>query len=183
MTPLVCDAVDGAQVAWPRPHSRTPHVRRLRSTDRAAVLAMHARCSRETHYSRWLAPCTNVPVSYLQSLLAGTAKHVAVVAVADCQPGGVIGLASAALTSDGAWELGVLVEDRYQAQGVCRLMLDSLLELLDRDAPICAYALVENHWLLQKLERFGTLTFHHDFGLSHARVERAMQRKVTLGEV
>ena len=62
-------------------------------------------------------------------------------------------------------------------------MLNSLLDLLDPDEPICAYALVENRWLLRKLERFGTLTFHHDCGLSHARVERAKKGKVTLGEV
>jgi GNAT superfamily N-acetyltransferase len=183
VTPLVCDAVDSAQAAGPTPHCKTPRVRRLRPTDRSAVLAMHARCSRETRYSRWLAPSTIVPPSYLRSLLACTAEHVAVVALADCQPGDVVGLASAAVTADVSWELAVLVEDRHQAQGVGRLMLNSLLDLIGPTDPICAYALFENRWLLGKLERFGTLTFHHDFGLSHVRVERTKERKVTLGEV
>ena len=105
---------------------------------------MHARCSRQTRYSRWLAPSTAFPQSYLHSLLAGTAAHIAVVAVADGQPDDVIGLASAALTSVGRRELGILVEDRYQAQGVGKLMLGRLMELVDPTEPICAFALAEN---------------------------------------
>lgn len=134
---------------------------------------MHARCSRQTRYSRWLSPCTTFPRSYLRSLLAGTAEHIAVVAVTDGQPDEVIGLASAALTSVGRRELGILVEDRYQAQGVGKLMLGRLIELLDPTEPICAYALAENRWLLGKLARLGTLTFHHDSGLIEVDVDRA----------
>jgi GNAT superfamily N-acetyltransferase len=163
--------------------------RRVRPTDRGAVLRMHTRCSRQTRYSRWLAPSTNLPRSYLRSLMAGTADHIAVVALADCQPGAVIGLASAALRTDGRRELGMLVEDRYQAQGVGRLMLDRLIELLDPKEPICAYALTENRWLLGKLARLGTLTFRHDSGLIEVDVDRAPaceeidERKATRGEI
>ena len=147
-------------------------VRQIRPTDRAAVLRMHARCSRETRVSRWLAPASEIPVSYLRSLMADTADHIAVVALADRQPGCVVGLASAALTSDGQRELGVLVEDRYQAQGVGRLMFDFLVALLDPTEPLCAYSLTKNRWFLAKLTRFGTLRIDHDFGVSHARVDR-----------
>src|SRR5262249_35283682 len=96
--------------------------------------------------------------------------HIALVAVCDRQPDGVIGLASAALTPDGRRELGLLVEDRYQTQGIGMLMLNSLIGLLDRDEDLCASALYENRWLIAKLARFGTLTTRHDHGIIHSRV-------------
>jgi GNAT superfamily N-acetyltransferase len=110
-------------------------------------------------------------MSYLRSVMAGAADHIAVVAIAGSRPGRLIGLASAALTSDGSRELGLLVEDQYQAQGIGTMMLDTLRESLDPDEPLCAYALAENRWLLAKLARFGTLAIDHDFGVFYARVE------------
>lgn len=146
-------------------------VRPTRTADRAAVLEMHARCSRETRYSRWLGPSSHFPLTYLHSLLAGVPEHLAVVAVAECRPERVIGLASAALASDRR-ELGILVEDRHQAQGTGRLMLESLMGLLDPNEPLYATSLSANRWLLRKLARFGSVRISHDFGVSHAYVDR-----------
>jgi GNAT superfamily N-acetyltransferase len=103
--------------------------------------------------------------------MAGAADHIAVVATVDSRPGRLIGLASAALTSDGSRELGLLVEDQYQAQGIGTMMMDALRDSLDPDEPLCAYALAENRWLLGKLARFGALTIDHEFGVFYARVE------------
>jgi predicted GNAT family N-acyltransferase len=150
-------------------------VRPTRAADRAAVLEVHARCSRETRYSRWLGPSSHFPLTYLHSLLADVPEHLAVVAVADGQPECVIGLASAAMTSD-RWELGILVEDRRQAQGTGRLMLDSLMELLDPNEPLYATSLSANRWLLRKLARFGSVRISHDSGVSHAYVDRKAVR-------
>jgi GNAT superfamily N-acetyltransferase len=147
-------------------------VRPIRSADRDAVLRMHMRCSRETRYLRWLAPVLDVPRSYLSSVLAGTADHIAVVAVADREPAGVVGLASAALTSTGWRELGFLVEDRFQAQGVGNQMMGSLIDLLDPDESICAYSLIENRWSLSKLARYGAPRFSYEAGVSLARIDR-----------
>ena len=146
-------------------------MRPTRFSDRAAVLEMHERCSRQTRYSRWLGPSSHFPLTYLHSLLAGVPEHLAVVAVADGQPERVIGLASAALASD-RWELGILVEDRHQAQGTGRLMLDSLMELLDPNESLYASSLSVNRWLLGKLARFGSVRISHDLGVSHAYVDR-----------
>jgi GNAT superfamily N-acetyltransferase len=168
----LCDEIEDTEVVriW-RPAADV-HVRPFRRTDRDAVLRMHARCSRATRTCRWLAPSPDFPLSYLRSLLAVTADHIAVVAVTDTQPSEVIGLASAALTSDCGWELGVLVEDRFQAQGIGRLMVDRLIELIGPTDPLCAYLLTENRWLLGKLARFGALRISHDTGVSHASVDR-----------
>lgn len=86
--------------------------------------------------------------------------------------GTVVGLASAGMTSDGSRELGILVEDRHQALGIGRMMLDCLVDLLDPGERLYACSFPENRWLLGKLARFGTLTIHHDSGLIHAHVDR-----------
>lgn len=154
-------------------HRPRAYVRRITAADRTAVLRMHTRCSRETRNSRWMGPSATFPPAYLCSLLAGGAEHIGVVAVADREPECVIGLASAAMASDGCWELGVLVEDRFQAQGIGRLMMDFVMEHLDPHQPVCAYSLTQNRWLLAKLARFGPVRIHHDFDVSSAWVDRA----------
>ncbi|MCV7103582.1 hypothetical protein [Mycobacterium palustre] len=108
-------------------------------------------------------------------MLAGSAEHIALVAVCERQPDEVIGLASAGLTSDGWRELGLLVEDRYQSRGIGMSMLTILVNLLDRDQSLCASALFENCRLLDKLARFGTVTIRHECGISYARVIRALR--------
>jgi GNAT superfamily N-acetyltransferase len=175
---MVCDpAIDGARTLHPRPLEAEPardgfRVRRVRPSDGPAVLEMHARCSPATRYARWLGPGSMFPKPYLRALLAGRAEHIAVVAVAEDRPGCVVGLASAAVTSDGWRELGLLVEDHYQSQGIGMLLLTSLVGLLQPDEDLCASALFENCWLLGKLARFGAMTIRHDCGVSHARVVR-----------
>ncbi|OBK84656.1 GNAT family N-acetyltransferase [Mycobacterium sp. 1165178.9] len=141
-------------------------------TDRAALVAMHGRCSRATRYSRWLAPSAIFPQRYLRSLLAGGNEHFAVVAVLDSQPGDVVGFASAALVSDDIRELGFLVEDRYQTRGIGTMMLESLIDLCGQHEGLCVSALADNYWLLGKLARFGTVVSGMDHGIIHARVVR-----------
>lgn len=174
---MVCEPIAAVECVLDPPGAgpRRPSVRirQVRPGDGAAILRMHDRCSPATRHARWLGPGSMFPTSYLRSLLAGGAEHIAVVAVSGDRPCGVVGLASAAATSDGWRELGLLVEDAYQSRGVGMLMLTSLVGLLAADENLCASALFENGWLLGKLARFGTLTIRHDCGVSHARVVRA----------
>ena len=111
-------------------------------------------------------------MSHLRSVLAGTIQQIVVVAACDELPERVVGIASAALTSDGTREIGVLVEDRYQAQGIGRSMLDCLIGLLDPSEHLSAISSAENRWLLRKLARYGTVTLHHEYGLIRARIDR-----------
>jgi GNAT superfamily N-acetyltransferase len=167
---------------WQDRHRPLVRVRRVRPTDGAALLQMYERCGPATRYARWLAPNPVFPKPYLQSLLTGGEQHIAVVALADCRPAGVVGLASAALTPDGCRELGFLVEDRCQAQGIGTLMLDALAGLLGREEGLCASTLFENHRLLDKLARFGTVAAQHDYGVIHARVSRVSRFNEVKGE-
>jgi hypothetical protein len=169
-------------VSSEKPHPsglRSSYARPIRPTDAAAVLSMHERCSRETRYGRWLTPAAHFPGSYLRSVLAGTAEQIAVVAICERQPDEVVGLASAALTSDGKRELGILVEDRCQARGIGSLLLDSLLALLDPNEDLYAFSLTENRWLLDKLTRYGTVTIRHDHGVSQAYVGRTASTRLS----
>lgn len=177
MTPMVRDATTTvndrrSRCGLKEQTRRRPsvHVRRLRPTDGAALLGMHERCSLATRYSRWLTSNPAFPTLYLRSLLACTTEHIAVVAVCDRQPEEVIGLASAALGSDGWRELGFLVEDRFQTCGIGTLMLDSLMDLLDRNGHLCALALFQNRWMVSKLARVGTVTTQHDGSIIHMRI-------------
>lgn len=131
---------------------------------------MHERCSLATRYSRWLAPSSIFPERYLRSVLAGEPEHIAVVAVCGSR---IVGLASAASTSDGWRELGFLIEDQYQGQGIGGMMLTLLMDLIGPQEGMLVSALFENQWLLGKLSRFGTVVAHLDNGIIDARVIRA----------
>lgn len=176
---MVCDAAStvayrqsrcGVTVQIRRPPA--VHVRQLSSTDGAALLRMHERCSLATRYSRWLTPNPAFPKLYLQSLLACTTEHIAVVAVCDRQPQEVIGLASAAVDSEGWWELGFLIEDRFHTCGIGTLMLGSLTNLLGPNDRLCASALCQNGWMVGKLARVGLVTTQHDGSVIQLRIQR-----------
>jgi GNAT superfamily N-acetyltransferase len=91
--------------------------------DRVALEAMHARCSLRSRTSRWRAPLPRIPSGYLCDALAGRIGHVAL--VAETAEGDIVALASA-VRSAGAWELGILVEDRYQRRGLGRILVSRL---------------------------------------------------------
>lgn len=172
MAPHVQDVSPGARRPAGIPRRHPLRIRRLRRADGAAVLRMHERCSPATRYARWLGPGSTFPSAYLRSLMADVAEHPALVATCPGRPGEVAGLASAAWTPQGCWELGLLVEDRYQRSGIGTLLLTRLVDLVGPEAELCASALFANGALLAKLARFGTLSLHHDSGISHARVVR-----------
>jgi GNAT superfamily N-acetyltransferase len=92
--------------------------------DRAALEAMHARCSTRSRTARWRAPLPRIPRGYLCDALAGRKDHVAL--VVETARGDLVALASA-VGSDGRWELGILVEDRYQRRGLGRCLASRLL--------------------------------------------------------
>ncbi|WP_329133592.1 GNAT family N-acetyltransferase [Streptomyces sp. NBC_01476] len=98
--------------------------------DRPALAALFTACSPETVRLRFFGRLKQWPREYLDAALAGRpAEHDAVVAY---RPGrtDLLGLASLATPSDagpGIGELGVLVADDWQRQGVGTAMIDLLL--------------------------------------------------------
>lgn len=129
--------------------------------DVEALVAMHDRCSLDTRIARWHAPIRRIPASYLAEVTGCAATHPAVVANRTAPPYDLVGLASACLVSPEAWELGMLVEDAFQRQGVGRAMLRVLVEEVVRRGgrELLAVSLEERRSVLRSLRGLGTVTF------------------------
>jgi GNAT superfamily N-acetyltransferase len=148
-------------------------VRSALPADGDALVAMHDRCSLETRIARWHAPIRGIPASYLTEVTAGAATHAAVVAARTTVPGELMGLASACMVSPDVWELGMLVEDAWQRQGVGRAMLRMLVvDVLRRGArDLLAVSLDERRSVLRNLHELGPVTFSAEFTTVTARVQ------------
>jgi GNAT superfamily N-acetyltransferase len=103
----------------------------IRETDRAALLELFASCSAETIQYRFFGPVRQFPRRYLADVLACTPEiHDAVVA-RHCDGARLIGMASLGALSEygpGVAELGVLVTDAWQRQGLGMAMVELLLQ-------------------------------------------------------
>jgi GNAT superfamily N-acetyltransferase len=107
-----------------------------RPADRPALATLFGACSEETVRLRFFGRVREWPRAYLDSALGGRPEeHDAVVAYGTGGIGGagradLLGLASLATPSEagpGIGELGVLVADAWQRQGVGTAMIDLLL--------------------------------------------------------
>ena len=99
--------------------------RPVRPADADALDALMARCSLETRYRRFFAPVRTMPVEYRQGVLAGDpAEHDALVISRPL--GQIIALASL-VRGVGDWELGLLVEDGWQRQGLGTTLVHELV--------------------------------------------------------
>lgn len=134
-----------------------PTFRRAATGDRAAVQAMHARCSLRSRISRWRGPLREIPAGYLTDALAGRAGHLALVSL--CAQHGVVALASAVQGPPGQWELGVLVDDRHQRRGIGSGMAAALVRAVRAAGARQVIAEVghDRRALLTPLSEFGTV--------------------------
>jgi GNAT superfamily N-acetyltransferase len=100
-------------------------IRPVRPDDAAELDALMARCSLDTRYRRFFAPVRSMPIEYRDGVLAGDpCRHDALVVQ---QPTGeIIALASLVAAPAGA-ELGLLVEDRWQRQGLGTTLVHELV--------------------------------------------------------
>jgi GNAT superfamily N-acetyltransferase len=146
----------------PAPWEVEPAPRRAASGDRAAVEAMHARCSPESRTARWRAPLTTIPARYLDDALAVRDGHLAL--LSECRLHGVVALASAVETAPGRWELGVLVEDRHQRRGIgSRMTATLVVAVRDRGArQVVAEVGHDRRALLSRLGAFGIVRIRPD---------------------
>ena len=117
--------MNGTQIA--RAAGRPAEIRRAQSSDLAALGGFFAGLSARTRYRRFFAPVT--PTStMLRCLSGGTGNVDAVVAIAG---GGIVGHAMAADRSgsdgDSVTEIGVVVADAWQGQGVGSALVRALI--------------------------------------------------------
>ena len=161
-------------------------VRQAASTDRTALVAMFERCTAETRYRRFHAPVKRIPERYLAEALSGTPLHYALVAWAaqateadagadvdvgagvgqraghvgpdqEARPPEIVALASCRLIDEGAAELGVLIEDAWQRQGLgASLVSDLVAHATEIGLRILkAQLLTEQAWIVGLLRPYG----------------------------
>lgn len=161
-------------------------VRQAASTDRDALISMFERCTLETRYRRFHAPVKRIPERYLAEALSGTPLHYALVAwaaqVADAdadvgrrasragqgashvapgqeaRPPEIVALASCRLIDEGAAELGVLIEDAWQRQGLGTSLIGDLVAHASGIGlrVLKAQLLAEQAWIAGLLRPYGT---------------------------
>jgi GNAT superfamily N-acetyltransferase len=145
-------------------------VRTSGEPDRTGIEAMHTACTLESRIGRWHAPLRSVPAHYLDDALRGRSGHVCVLAEVDAD---IVGFASAVRGFGGAWDLGVLVRDDLQRQGVGTRLMDAVVRIaFDRGAGSVTVDLrPDRRFLLGVLRRYGPATARRDGDGLHARVD------------
>jgi GNAT superfamily N-acetyltransferase len=131
------------------------NVRRAVTSDRQALTRMFDRCTGRTRYDRFHGYVNAIPDRYLTEALSGIPFHYALVAASGAHIGA---LASCRVIAEGAAELGILVEDRWQRQGIGGYLLRELVGHADRGGMrvLKAQILSEQAWLITLLQRYGT---------------------------
>lgn len=126
-------------------------VRRGELRDAQLVEAMHDRCSDLSLYRRFHAPLPRVSARMVRQLLAPTAGWSVLAEVA----GEVVGVACAGPVSASELEVGLLVEDRHQRQGLgARLLHGVAVDAAARGYQhIQCLALPENDAVLATVRR------------------------------
>lgn len=141
-------------------------VRQAVPADRAALARMFGRCTADTRYRRFHGPVKAIPERYLAEALSGRAFHHALVAFLEPAPaaqaralcGGIVALASCRIVEEGAAELGILVEDAWQRQGLgTRLVNELVAHAHDSGLSVLeAQLLAEQAWITSLLRPHGT---------------------------
>ena len=149
-------------------------IRPASAGDLLPLQRMHDRCSLDSRVHRWLGHVSAIPHDYLAEAVRHDPRHLALVAHADGPCPETVALASAVHVSGTKWEIGILIEDRYQRKGLGSRLLDLLVRsaLPGQCRYLIADALADHQHLLNRLAKYGELTMTHDYdGVAHAVVK------------
>jgi GNAT superfamily N-acetyltransferase len=125
------------------------HIRHADVDDRLDLADMMLRCSPETRYRRFHGFLDSFPEPYFSGALAGSPDHVALIAET---PKKIVALASSV-----RGELGILVEDPYQRQGIGTRLLETLIDFSGHGL-FRASVLPDQTWILPFLRRYSQIT-------------------------
>ena len=129
---------------------------------------MWERCSLATRIARFHAPVRDIPASYLETVL--TDPSTSLVGV-QRSAGAVIALASLIPGRGGSAELGVLVEDTWQRQGIGREVVAQLIASAHQVTELTASVLAQNAAVVGLLRRVpGEFSLTRDGTTVHVRV-------------
>jgi GNAT superfamily N-acetyltransferase len=158
MTTVIVDQTPGT------PHRCVKDVAVLGPTvsNTEAVLAMLARCSRDTLFHRFHGPTDGV--AYYGTLLRDRPVDPTVLA---WHGSTCVGVASLGVGATGNIDLAVLVEDAWQRRGIGTQLVESLLDSARARgvATVHADVLGDDLFILQGLRRIGPVTVSSEFGI------------------
>jgi GNAT superfamily N-acetyltransferase len=159
-------SADGVPAGQAGTGSSLISVRQAAPADRAALARMFERCTAVTRYRRFHGPVKAIPERYLAEALSGSPFHHALVAYLEpasaaqavALSGTAVALASCRLVDEGAAELGVLIEDAWQRQGLgTRLVRALVAHACDVGLRVLeAQLLAEQAWITSLLRPHGT---------------------------
>jgi GNAT superfamily N-acetyltransferase len=137
--------------------------------DHEAVAAMLGRCRSRSLFHRFLQPIRATPMWYVDQVVATVPGRLTMVAEAG---GLVIGIGELHQDGDDIAEVGLLVEDRWQGQGVGTRLLACLVEEAHRRRLCALSALVssDNDHVIRMLAGIGALTVVPGPGVRDVRV-------------
>jgi GNAT superfamily N-acetyltransferase len=133
--------------------------------DREPLGRMFERCTAATRYRRFHGPVKAIPERYLAEALSRSPFHHALVAYLEpasaaqdgALSGKIVALASCRLVDEGAAELGLLIEDAWQRQGLgTRLLRDLVTHAGSVGLRVLeAQLLAEQAWITGLLKPYG----------------------------
>lgn len=136
--------------------------------DADALTEMWARCSLRTRIERFHAPVRDLPARYTEAILGGAPQTLMA-----CDGPTVRGVASLLIAAPGEGELGVLIEDDFQRQGLGGRLTRRLLQESSRRGitVVTASVLADRPGLLRRLRQVpGEHRWTHDGATVEVRV-------------
>ena len=157
------------------PAAQSTAIRPLRLEDVPSIDAMHDRLSQESTYCRYFTPHKPSLASLLEQAHLSSSRGAGFVAVLQNRPQEIVGLAYYVCSPDDirVAELALLIEDRFQGQGLGRAMMDHLVLEAQANAVDCfqGHVLPANQRVLRFLERSGLpMERHYRDGLFEVRL-------------
>jgi len=127
--------------------------------DAPRLVTMFERCSPESRYARFLAPLRYFPASHLVDVVRSSPIRRSWV-IDDLDTGHVVGVGSWFRNQGDTAEVGLLIEDAFQHQGLGSTLLDELVSSA-RTAGITTlvgHSLAESRHVHRMLRRLGPTT-------------------------
>jgi GNAT superfamily N-acetyltransferase len=150
---------DGTEV-WIRP---------LRLNDREALTELYGRLGQHSRYQRFFACPARLPASWADGLLEPSPRRLGLVAEPVGEPHRIVALADCTVSADAeSAEVGLLVEDAWQHNGLGRALFNHLL-VLGESRGICSFVAYV-HW--------SNLRVIHALGRMVTIVNRAVESSV-----
>jgi len=142
------------------PNQRRLRFRPLRTTESGALNDFYAPLTPLTRYRRFLSPMPVLSDAVLEHLTRQSDRHVSLVAEEDDTPGAagaIVALGTFGATNDDSGEVGLVVRDDWQRQGVGIALATHLLRTAEARGfhRFFAHMLSDNPAIRALLERLG----------------------------